>query len=311
MVNTFLRQQPISLISRTPAQWCREDSHCSNHCALSKTASSPAQSYPLTHFSDIRLKCIYYPCNRTSHISVYLMKLAGCSSQCESWGILKSRNIGDNWPWPLSLMRNTESTVQWVSRNFKFSQGIKIKVTLWLQAIVLFAVVVCCLVELFCFVILACQSCLMKVASSCVIETRVVSPKCLELQQFIKMHLGNWGSWHVTNGIGYRGALSFWQTRNLALGIFGFLSFFFLFLGMVYISFPMSPNWLGTPFAILEHPSAHHSPRPPPVTLFCIVAALLLSMVRTQSSPLKRCVCIINLPTNTKILSITVTSRGL
>lgn len=79
--------------------------------------------------------------------------------------------------------------------------------------------------------------------------------------------------------------------KVLALGILVF------FLCVVYLGSPVGTNWLGMSFAILEHPSSHQYP------LLCLSHCLTRSCPSHklgQDSPLKRCVCIINPPTNTR-----------
>lgn len=66
----------------------------------------------------------------------------------------------------------------------------------------------------------------------------MVSLECLELRQFIKMHLGSWGCWHVTNGIGLQECLVFGRRRSLP---WEFLVFFLVFFFLAW--YPSASQW--------------------------------------------------------------------
>lgn len=90
---------------------------------------------------------------------------------------------------------------------------------------------------------------------------------------------GSWGYWSIPNGNGYR-VPCLWQRKILALGILGV--FFFGGEGMAYLSFPMGVNGLGMSFCNPGASFCSVVSQALPATLFSIVAALLLSMARTQ-----------------------------
>lgn len=113
--------------------------------------------------------------------------------------------------------------------------------------------------------------------------------------------LGSGGYWSVPNGNGH-GVPCLWQRKILALGIFSFL----------FLAWSSSASrWALIVWECHLQSLNILPPRSPPGFACYIVlhsSCPSLGMVRTRSSPLKRCVCINNPPPNTKILSITVTS---
>ena len=109
---------------------------------------------------------------------------------------------------------------------------------------------------------------------------------------------GIWAYWSVPNGSGYR-APFLWQRKMLALGIFSLLSLAWCTL---------APQWVLIDWEC--HLQSLNIPPPtvPPWFACSIVLHSSCPSIKLgQDSPLKRCVCIISPPTNTKTLSVTVT----
>lgn len=118
VVNIFLRQQPISLMSRTPVQWRRKKLLLAVTIVLLQGRPLQLQSYRESNFMTYDWNPLIIP------VTIYP------KYQCMRWnwldappsvshGILKSRTIGSNEHGPShpSPMRNTESPIQWASRN--------------------------------------------------------------------------------------------------------------------------------------------------------------------------------------------------
>lgn len=119
----------------------------------------------------------------------------------------------------------------------------------------------------------------MKITLPYVIETSVAFLKWLELQQLRRMLLGA-GVTEVYLMEMATGCLAFGKGRSLPWEFWEY--FFGGGEGMAYLSFPMGVNGLGMSFCNPGASFCSVVSQALPATLFSIVAALLLSMARTQ-----------------------------